>query len=96
MCKIKKALAAGDFESLSTMSINANDIEIIIDDAQTALEDDLNLINETTPSTVALQQRIERAQKRVHEARTIIENGNELLEMMEKGEFVDEFAREEY
>ena len=94
MCKLKKALAAGDFESLSTMDLNVNDIESIITDAEAALEDDTNLVGETQPTTSLLRQRIERAQKRINESQAIIENGNQLLEMIEKGEEI--FALEDY
>lgn len=94
MCKLKKALAAGDFETLSTMDLNVNDIESIVTDAETALEDDLLLIEETNPKTSLLRQRVERAQKRVNESQAIIENGNKLLEMIEKGEEI--FAIEDY
>lgn len=79
---------------MSTMDLNVNDIESIITDAEAALEDDTNLVGETQPTTSLLRQRIERAQKRINESQAIIENGNQLLEMIEKGEEI--FALEDY
>lgn len=95
MCKIKKALLKGDFRALETMQFSSNDIESILTDAEEALRDDLNLVEETETRTVALRLRIERANKRIEENRSIIENCEKLLEMMEQGEWISEMLNED-
>ena len=67
MCKIKNALREGNFEALATMQFSTNDIESILTDAEEALRDDENLVEETEARTQALKLRIERAQKRINE-----------------------------
>lgn len=86
MCKLKKALAKADFEAISTLAFTANEVESIITDAENELEDDQNLIAMTEPRNAMLKNRIERAQKRVEENKAIIDNGQMLLEMIEKNE----------
>lgn len=93
MCKLKKALAKADFESISVLFFSANDVEALIDDAEIAIEDDKNLIDATEPRNELLKKRIKRAQKRIEENRTIINNGQMLLEMIEKNELL--FALDE-
>ena len=95
MCKLKKALKEGNFEALATMQITTNDIESILTDAEEALRDDENLVEETEARTQALKLRIERANKRISENRSIIENAEKLLEMMEQGEWLSEFDNED-
>lgn len=95
MCKIKNALREGNFRALATMQVTENDVESILTDAEEALRDDLNLVEETEARTQALKLRIERAQKRINENRSIIENAEKLLEMMEQGEFLSEFNNED-
>lgn len=86
MCKLKKALAKADFEALSTLVFTANEVEAIITDAENELEDDENLIAGTEPRNAMLKNRIERAEKRIVENQAIIDNGQMLLEMIEKNE----------
>lgn len=95
MCKLTKALMKGDFRAVATMQFSSNDVESILTDAEEALRDDLNLIEETNARTQALKLRIERANKRISENRSIIENGEKLLEMMEQGEWLSEFDNED-
>ena len=95
MCKIKNALREGNFNALATMQFCQNDVESILTDAEEALRDDLNLVEETEARTQALRLRIERANKRISENRSIIENSEKLLEMMEQGEFLSELVNEE-
>lgn len=86
MCKLKKALAKADFEAISEMTFTANEVESIITDAENALEDDMNLVEETEPRNAMLKNRVERAQKRIAENQRIIDNGQLLLEMIEKND----------
>ncbi len=95
MCKVKKALIEGNFRALATMQVTTNDIESILTDAEEALLDDELLVEETEARTKALQGRIERANKRINENRSIIENAEKLLEMMEQGEWISEMLNEE-
>ena len=95
MCKIKNALIKGDFRALESMNFSANDVESILTDAQEALRDDLNLVEETEARTQALKFRIERANKRISENRSIIENAEILLEKMEQGEWISEMVNED-
>lgn len=95
MCKVKKALAQGNFRALESMNFSSNDVESILTDAEEELRDDLNLIEETEARTQALKLRIERAQKRISENRSIIENAEILLEKMEQGEWINEMMNEE-
>ena len=95
MCKIKNALREGNFRALASLQFSTNDIESILTDAEEALKDDLNLVEETEARTQALRLRIERANKRIEENRSIIKNSEKLLEMMEQGEFLSELLNEE-
>ena len=95
MCKIKNALIKGDFRALAALQITTNDVESILIDAEEALLDDELLVEETNTRTLALKVRIERANKRINENRSIIENGEKLLEMMEQGEWINEFSSED-
>ena len=95
MCKVKKALIEGNFRALATMQVTENDIESILTDAQTELEDDELLVEETEARTKALQGRIARANTRIDENRSIITNAEKLLEMMEQGEWISEMLNEE-
>lgn len=95
MCKLKKALAQGNFRALETMQFCQNDIESILTDAEEALRDDENLVEETEARTQALKLRIERANKRIEENRSIITNAEKLLEMIEQGEWISEMMNEE-
>ncbi len=95
MCKIKNALREGNFRALASLQFSTNDIESILTDAEEALKDDLNLVEETEARTQALRLRIERANKRIEENRSIIKNSEKLLEMMEQGEFLSELVNEE-
>ena len=67
MCKIKNALREGNFRALASLQFSTNDIESILTDAEEALKDDLNLVEETEARTQALRLRIERANKRIEE-----------------------------
>lgn len=91
MCKLKKALAKADFESIAVLFFTASDVETIIDNAEIEIEDDKNLIDATEPRNTMLKKRIERAQKRISENQTIINNGQMLLEMIEKNELLYAF-----
>ncbi len=95
MCKLKNALREGNFNALATMQVTENDVESILTDAEEALRDDLNLVEETEARTQALKLRIERANKRISENRSIIENAEILLEKMEQGEWISEMINED-
>ena len=95
MCKLRNALAQGNFNALATMQVTENDVESILTDAERAIQDDENLIEETEARNKMLKTRIERANKRIKENKIIIENAEKLLEMMEQGEWLSEFDNED-
>lgn len=96
MCKISKALREGNFRALATLQFCQNDIESILTDAEEALQDDENLVAETVARNKVLQDRIERAKRRIEENQAIVENGEKLLEMMEQGEWVNTMFSGDY
>lgn len=96
MCKISKALREGNFRALATMQFTQNDVESILTDAEEALQDDENLVAETNARNKMLQDRIERAKRRIEENSSIIENAEKLLEMMEQGEWVNTMLSGDY
>ena len=95
MCKLTKALAQGNFRALETMQFTQNDIESILTDAEEALQDDLLLVEETTANNAPARLRIARAYKSIEENRSIIENAEKLLEMMEQRELMSEMLYED-
>ncbi len=96
MCKVKKALLKGDFRALETMNFSSNDVESILTDAEAELEEDEIFVEENedmTPGKLSID--VELAKKRIEENRSIIENAEKLLEMMEQRELMSEMLYED-
>ena len=96
MCKLKTALKESNFEALATMQISENDLENQILDARAELQKYSQKIEELTPRNKALQNAIARAKEQIEKNQTIIENAEKLLEMIERGEWVNTMLSGDY
>ena len=91
MKRLPKLIAAGDFDALARMKFTADEVESLMITAENEIEADEELVEGITKINAALKMKLENAQKRIEVNKNIISNGEKLLEMIEKGEILDDY-----
>lgn len=93
MCKIEEKLARREFENLG---IDYARLETIIENAECDLEDAQRVLVEESGNNQISRNKIKVANKRIVFFQAVIEGANEMLEQLEKGEFLEEMTCEDF
>lgn len=93
MCRTEEKIANGEFNEVK---LDVTSLETIINNAENAIEDNQNILDNQDGRTAASRQKIANANKRLAFYNKVLENAQQLMELIEKGEFVEEFTSEDY